>query len=236
MEDLPRLHSIVSQTVAYLRSRIAKGHWVGRLPSERLLTAQLQVSRNTVRAALSQLSREGIIRSRHGSGTEIVGLRRRRKPPIRSRDVALLTPESLESLQPRQTLVIDELRSLMNERGCRLHVFQGQRYFRGDPGPPLTKLLRAEPHSCWILYMTNQAVQRWFQQNRIHCVVSGTTYPGIDLPFSDLDHRAVCRHAVGVMLRSGHTRIAYLAFRSTRAGDQQGVEGFLEGAQGSRRS
>jgi len=229
MEDIPRRLSIVNQTVAFLRSRITKGHWNDWLPGERQLTDQLQVSRNTVRSALDQLSREGLIRRHHGAGTEVVAAKQQRRPSMRSRDIALLMPEPLEQLQPRQNIFISELRGLMSERGCSLHIFHGQRYFRGNPGPMLKKLVKSEPHGCWILSMTNKAVQKWFLDNGVRCIVAGSAYPGIELPFSDLDHRSVCRHAVGVMLRSGHTRIAYVAFKSGRAGDLEGVEGFAEG-------
>jgi len=102
MEDIPRRNLLVSQTVCHLRSRILSGYWVGRLPAERLLSGQLQVSRNTVRAALGQLQREGLTRSLHGSGTEIVGPTRRRGARMASRDAAILTPQPLDQLQPRQ--------------------------------------------------------------------------------------------------------------------------------------
>jgi len=235
METIPHRLSLVSQTVAFLQTKIASGQWQDRLPSERLLTGQLQVSRNTLRAALAQMRKDGLIRSLHGSGTEIVAPSAGQIKPLKSRDVAMLTPEPLERLQPRQTLLIDELRGLMSERGCRLHVFHGRRYFQNNPGATLKKLVAAEPHGCWILTMANREVQSWFQRNRVRCVVAGSTYPDIGLPFTDIDHRAVCRHAVGVMLRQGHTRMAYFAFKSGRAGDHEGVEGFNEGVSGAGR-
>nr|WP_315479263.1 PLP-dependent aminotransferase family protein [uncultured Rhodoferax sp.] len=54
-----------------LRRAILNGHLAGgdRLPSSRELTQDLQLSRNTVMAALNQLSAEGYLVSRVGSGT-----------------------------------------------------------------------------------------------------------------------------------------------------------------------
>jgi DNA-binding GntR family transcriptional regulator len=37
------------------------GHWQGHLPGERELCAKLQVSRHTVRAALDELERDGLL-------------------------------------------------------------------------------------------------------------------------------------------------------------------------------
>ena len=44
-----------------------------RLPPERHMAALLSVSRSTVTAALDELRAEGLLRSRQGRGTEVVG-------------------------------------------------------------------------------------------------------------------------------------------------------------------
>jgi DNA-binding transcriptional MocR family regulator len=63
--------SLTYQVAATLRSRIAQGELRAgmRLPSERALAAQLQVSRVTVVRALARLRLEGLILTRHGAGT-----------------------------------------------------------------------------------------------------------------------------------------------------------------------
>jgi len=236
MENIPRRQTLISQTTAFLRAKIAAGYWQKRLPGERVLTGQLQVSRNTLRGALAQLRKEGVIHPVHGSGTEIIAPQQRGAATLQSRDVALLSPDPLERLQPRQTLFIDELRGLMSERGCRLRIFHGRRFFQPHPEANLEKLVADEPHGCWVLVTANNRVQSWFQKKRLPCVISGSTYPGIELPFADGDHRAICRHAVGVLARHGHTRIAYIAANVDRAGDLEGLEGFREGVRDCKRT
>jgi LacI family transcriptional regulator len=49
----------------------------------------------------------------------------------------------------------------------------------------------------------------------------------------DLDHRALCRHAAGVLLGLGHRRIALIAERTRRAGDVASELGFIEGIRAS---
>jgi DNA-binding LacI/PurR family transcriptional regulator len=234
MLNLPQRNSLVSQTAAFLRDEINRGGWNEWLPSERTLCESLQVSRNTLRAALGQLKREGIIDPKHGAGNRISA--RPTKPKsgtLRSHDVAFLTPSPLEQLRPTQTLWIDEMRAMLSERGCRLHVFHGLQYFRTNPGPALQKLVRQNPHACWILMLSNEKTQRWFEQNRIPSVVAGSVYSGIDLPFRDLDHKAMCRHAAGVMLGAGHRKVALLIQKSRRAGDLESEAGFIEGVRQS---
>ena len=76
-------------------------------------------------------------------------------------------------------------------------------------------------------------MQRWFSKSRLPCVVGGTCYAGVDIPYVDLDHFAMCRHAAGVLLGLGHRRIAFLNQSSIRAGDMESVEGFLAGMRSS---
>lgn len=63
---------LVEQVKNYLLDRIVEGGYSesgGRLPSENQLSAELNVSRSTVREALSQLARQGTVIRRHGIGT-----------------------------------------------------------------------------------------------------------------------------------------------------------------------
>ncbi len=126
MTMLPQRNSLFSQTVNILREEIAKGTWTTWLPSERTLCNTLQVSRNTLRAGLAQLKREGVVRPVHGAGNQILTRAPVSPPTLRSQDVALLMPDPLELLRPSHTLWIDELRGLLSERGCRGTAKTGQ--------------------------------------------------------------------------------------------------------------
>jgi LacI family transcriptional regulator len=65
-------------------------------------------------------------------------------------------------------------------------------------------------------------------------VIAGSCHAGVDLPFRDLDYRAACRHAAGVLLALGHRRLALIAPKTRLAGDIESATGFLEGVRGSR--
>ncbi|MCB1103747.1 MAG: LacI family DNA-binding transcriptional regulator [Opitutaceae bacterium] len=219
----------MDQTAAVLRNEIDAGTWRDWLPSERFLCEQWQVSRNTLRAALSQLRQEGSLRSVHGVGTKISrGKARQRRVPA-SREVALLIPDPLDQVRPAQALWIDELRGMLNERNCRLHVLHGHQYFRNNPGAALRKLTSQNPHGCWVVALSNHAVQRWFEKSALPCIVAGSTYEGVKLPFRDIDHWALCHHAAGALLGRGHRRVALLMQKSKRAGDLRSEEGFMAG-------
>lgn len=239
MHAIPQRHSLVGQTAQVLREEIAKGTWSEWLPGERMLCEMLQVSRNTLRAALVQLQREGLIAAKHGAGNRVMPTGKpaaRRATVAMSRDVGLLSPEPLERLRPTQTLWIDELRALLSERDCRLHVFHGAQYFRREPGPALERLVAQRAHGCWILTLSNEAIQRWFSENGVSCVVAGSVHAGLDLPTRDLDHRALCRHAAGALLGLGHRKLALVIGQSRLAGDLASETGFIEGVETSNAS
>ncbi|MFZ5495473.1 MAG: substrate-binding domain-containing protein [Verrucomicrobiota bacterium] len=233
MPDLPQRRFLAHQVADMLRDGIRRGLWQSHLPAERALCAKYQVSRVTVRSALKQLQREKLIRSEHGSGSLILAKPRKQAGQRQSHDVGLLSPEPLERLRPAQTLWIDELRAMLSEHGCRLHVFHGRQFFRGNPSRSLRRLIAENPHGCWILTLSNAAIQQWFDKQKVPCIVAGSVHAGLGLPFRDLDHRAMCRHAAGVLLGLGHRRLALVIATSDLAGDIESEAGFVEGVERS---
>ena len=106
-QSLPQRQSLVAQTVTFLHGQIDRGEWREWLPGERALCELLQVSRNTLRAALVQLQKEDRIRPVHGAGNQILNASVTAPRRMASPDVAQLTPEPIELLRPMQTLWID---------------------------------------------------------------------------------------------------------------------------------
>ena len=230
MLKLPQRHSLEKQTAAVLREEIVRGTWRDMLPGERGLCDMLQVSRHTLRAALVQLRGDGVIRSVQGVGNRIVlKVAKADGKRLASQDVGLLIPGTLDELVPNHILWIDQLRAMLAERGCRLHTFHGKKFAQRDPSRALQRLLTQHAHKCWILLLSAEPVQTWFEKQKVPCVVAGTIYAGIELPYCDLDHRATCRHAAGVLLGRGHRRVALVLQKSRRAGDLESEVGFTEG-------
>ena len=153
--SLPQRQSLVAQTVSFLNAQIENGEWRDWLPSERSLCELLQVSRNTLRAALVQLQKQERVRAVHGAGNQILVRPGVTGTKRRAPDVALLSPEPIERLRPLQSLWIDDMRALLSERGLKLRVFHGHHYFNATPGSSLQKLVSRNPHGCWILMLSN---------------------------------------------------------------------------------
>jgi LacI family transcriptional regulator len=145
----------------------------------------------------------------------------------------VLIPEPIGRLRPLIALWIDELKDLLIEEGYRLRIHEGRQYYQTNPARALERLIGQHAHSAWVLTLSSEAMQRWFARRGAPCLVAGSTYPDIALPHYDLNYRAICRHAAGVLLSLGHRRLALLNRESRRAGDVDSERGFLEGVRQS---
>lgn len=220
--------SLVDQVATALRAGLARGQWQEWLPGERRLKADLHVGRNTLRSALRKLAAEGLVEIAAGQGHRILHAKAAR-PSAVERVVGLLSPAPLSRLRPRQALWIDDLRGRLAEDGSLLKMFYGPQYFRAKPAAALQRLLQQEKCGCWILVLSTKATQQWFERWRIPCIIAGSCHAGVDLPFVDVDYRALCRHAATTLLQLGHRRIAFVTHTPEAAGDMMSEEGFLEG-------
>ena len=223
--------TVAAQIATELRNGIQSRVWSHWLPSERALSTMLQASRNSVRGALLQLKTEGVIVPVRGFSNKICFKSQRRPVRIETKIISIILPEVIGSLRPSIALWIDELKDLLAESKYRLRVYEGQQYYRKSPSRSLRRLLEQSPSAAWVLLLSSAAMQHWFENSGVPCVVAGSLFPGVNLPSFDFDHRSVGRHAVGVLLRLGHRRVGLLSHQSNHAGEIQSRSGFLEGVQ-----
>lgn len=103
-----------SEVAAEVRRSIEDGTFrqFERLPASRKLAEDFGVARNTLRAALYQLEREGLLETRAGSGTYVVA------PPPEA------VPNVIESATP---LELVDARFALEPHICRLCVLHGRR-------------------------------------------------------------------------------------------------------------
>ena len=226
MNRLPQKLSLVAQAAAVILEEIASGRWIGSLPGEHELCAQLHVSRRTVRAALKQLGRSGAIKCRHGQRREIVNQRARKKSV--SNRVLVLMPEPLQASSPLAVFLIGKLREHLTEAGYVLETHASRVPFRARTPQELESLAKTLHPAGWVLLQSTEAMQRWFVTRGLPCVVVGSRYDGIALPSVDRDYSAVCHHAVNQIVARRHKRLVLLCPQPPSAGDVITVAGFRE--------
>lgn len=222
--------SLVEQVADALRREIESGACRGWLPTERALCEELRVSRRTLRCALEQLKRQGLVSAHVGVGTRVHEPRAATEAREVRADtsVGLLMPEPIDVLRPYVTLWIDLLKTELFEAGVSLRVHAGRQYFRPGAAPALRRLVAQQPHAGWVLTLSNTGVQEWFLDQRLTAIVAGMPAPGIDLPSVALDSGALGRHLAGRMLALGHRRLVMLSETHPSPGAAAAEEGFLQ--------
>lgn len=226
--DLPKRVSLSVQTAAAIRKAVSDDVWQGFLPNERRLCELLQVSRTTIRAALHRLAKEGLIEIHHGRRNRILISGLRVAIP-RSRLVVLVShqPMSHHSLTAYQ--VISDMRAHLAEHGFTTDILVCAGRSAATQRRKLEAFVQQNRVLCCVLLSLKKELQEWFAGHSIPALVLGSCHSAVRLPSIDVDYRSVCRHAVNVLRRKGHSRIAFIVPNSSVAGDIASEIGFREG-------
>lgn len=228
----PAYSSLSDQVAGVLRRGIADHTWVARLPAERVLAASLNVSRRTLRNAIHILKNELVLRPAGRNGCLINSGALKKRIRHAQQRVAVLSPQPLPELRPYTTIWINELRALCMSAGVDLSVVAQPKCYGANGVRTLERLIRNNPQNCWIPLYSNAKTQRWFQANKVPCLLVNVAFTGIDLPDLDSDHRATARHAASQLLRMGHRSIALLSEASLRGDLLEAEAGFAEAFDG----
>lgn len=225
---LPKRLSLVAQTVAALCKGIEDGHWRNHLPGERTLCEHLQVSRRTLKPALDELQRKGWLKSTERHRRRIVQRRPAAHANGRRKTISILLPGSLLFLPARIAFVMDSLRTKLMAADFVVQIHVAPALYSGTPQKALAQFVTDHPASVWIVLSAHEPMQRWFGRQQLHCIILGSSAPGIDLPSVDVDFHATCHHAGALLWRKGHRHIALVLRKEIYGGDIASEEGLRD--------
>lgn len=225
--QIPQRVSLVAQTVTLLRNAMASGAWGTLLPGEITLCNELQISRVTLRAALEQLEREGWFTSGRGRRREIDRSKVAAGKSSSKTLVVLLSPVPRQNMPASVIFRLVALRERLESSGFDLEIVTNAACYSRRPAKALEALHREIRPACYLLYLSTEAMQRWFSDRKISCMITGSCHPNVELPSIDIDYAAVCHHAVGRLTAAGRNRLALLMPHSDQAGNLESGRGFL---------
>lgn len=105
---------VAEQLKKDLTDRLIQGQL--RLPTEKALCEQFQVSRQTIRQALLLLEKEGLITKKQGSGSYITGL----LPDAAQNTIAIMLSSDSEYIFPA---LLNDLKTMLTKEGYSVSVF-----------------------------------------------------------------------------------------------------------------
>lgn len=217
--------SLVAKVVEVLKSELPRYRGQKWLPGEQVLSRQFQVSRTTIRAALAQMQRLGLIRVFPKRGYRIL-LSARGHSEQTSRVIGFLQGACRDMLDAQTYGVVHDIEHGLNVAGYEL-IIHSDVPLRGCHREQwLEHLLHTQCATCWMLHAVSFETQQWFMRRGHPAFIFGSCYKGIQMPNLDVDYGAVCRHAAGLLWRLGHRRICLLAPQTRFGGDVYGEEGF----------
>jgi LacI family transcriptional regulator len=228
MEHLPKRTSLVHETAATLKEWISTGILSEVLPGELRLKARLGVGRDTLRLALKLLTEEGWVQP-VSRGQQRRAHARHMPPPKKSEPsqlpVLFLSPHPVEA---RVTLLeMEDTQVRLAEQGRSLRFVSPRIFHLKHPASQLERLVRAHPSAAWILYITTEAIQHWFEQRRIPTFLYELPFPDVRLPFVASDWEGAAFHAGIQLIRKGHRVIGLLEYQEQRPGlvaEERGLE------------
>lgn len=190
-----------------------------KLPTETELSRQYQVSRQTVRQALSLLAAQGLITTRQGSGSYATGL----SGDGSRNTIALLIRSEQEYIYPE---LVSDLRSILSEKGYTLSVFSTGNQVSKER-EILEELLSATPQGILAepcksaLPNPNLDCYEKLHRRQIPLVFLHGSYAALPWAVCIKDDNYYGGYLLGQHLSTqGHTRIAGLF----KIDDMQGVE------------
>lgn len=226
---MPSRGNLVAECVRVMHLRIAAGEWTRLLPGERRLAETLQVGRDTIRLALQQLEREGVLAPADaGARRRVLDAGSAVAAKVRPLKIGLLAHRRLEQLPQPMLLEIDRIRDALADKGGSLEVIAPGWYEQKNPAKRLEELVGEERCSAWMLLRSSAAVQGWFMKSRTPALIRGYPHPGIALPHLDVDWQATAHHAAGLLWRMGHRRVVVLSPADPLMGVEAAVRGVRE--------
>lgn len=217
MSKIPQRQPLSVQAAEIIADMINSGDFQNRLPGERELATQLQIGRDTLRAAFDLLEADQVISPReHGKRRDI--LAKATHNASSTKRIAFLSPKKLAQLPPWMLMEFDSLRGLLNQRGYELKLTSPGLFHLKNPAKKLAALIADTDAAAWILYQCPSQVQQWFQKHKVASLIRGYPQPDIKIPFIDEDWEAAAYHAGTQLKRLGHRRIGLLMPESNLAG------------------
>lgn len=208
--------SLVEQTAAHLRDGFRKGHWCGLLPGLRVLAREVNVSKDTMQAALRILEQEGSLTSGGPGRRREVAVLRDHARSGRSLRVGILLSDAIDFINPHsQQLLLKLIRHIEGAGHVCFFAEKGMQQL-GNKLSRITRMVAAAKADAWVVYSAPVDVIRWFSGRSVPALMLGGMTDGLPVASSHTDLAQALFAAVQELTKFGHRRIVVVSPESWR--------------------
>jgi len=211
----------------HLLQEIQRNRWLDTLPSERLLSRELRVSRPTLREALRSLAAEGIVEPRRRHPYRIVqgavaGRSRRQRSP----EVLFLYNSRARPNLAYFAPFVAELQQRLHPLGFGVHMINVMQGGAKGINRALARIDQEFYPAYYLLVSVPSCVHAWFALQQVPSIILGSCDAAIRLPSVEVDQEATVQHAISYLVRRRHRRISLLQVPVSSVGDSLAAEAF----------
>ncbi|MBL9183244.1 MAG: substrate-binding domain-containing protein [Verrucomicrobiaceae bacterium] len=205
-----RRQTLTEQAASHLREGFQKGRWAGQLPGVGPLADELGVSKDTIRAALSLLEEQGLIKSSGwGKRREII-TRRPRSRRSGSLRIGILLRETLEQDNTHSVRLILGIRHALESAGHACFIARRTIIDCGEAIPRIQAQIDADKADAWIVYGGSYEILRWFIEQKVPVFAIGGRFDGLHLASTATRLDAAMHQCVDALHARGHQRIVFV--------------------------
>jgi len=197
--------TLYEQVKEYLLTEIRKREEGGILPSQTYLVQKFKVCHLTVRRALEDLEKEGLILKRQGKGTFI-----RKKSVSFSIHLPVVIPAGWKKDFINSVPFMEKLIDEGIKRHLHIHIFPfKENYYE------IIRAVNAERFDglIWLMPWEKDlfAMEEILKKN-CHVMVINRVLPGSGFSYVSTDHRAGAYRATRYLLEKGHRKIGFVGY------------------------
>lgn len=218
MPTIPIMHkikrqSIIELTAAHVRKGLQEARWEAGLPGVRRLAADLDVSHDSVRAALRLLESEGLLCKPPvaGRGRQLTQKSRKQaKTVVRPLRVALLPsdPLSIGSAQSQQLML--RLQTSLEHAGHEAFISTQALSQLDNNLKRLARLVRDTSADAWVVYSASQEMLAWFIEKQIPVIAIGGHTQNLPIACSRSDNTESLGATLDLLVMNQHRRIVLI--------------------------